>query len=184
MASSAERRSGLRDDLHQRDAGAVEVDEGQRRVLVVQRLAGVLLEMQPLDADRTSSPSGSVDHDLALADDRRLVLADLVALRQVGIEIVLAVEHGSQVDLRLERRGRCAPPGATHSSLITGSMPGIAASTSDTWAFGSRAEFGRGAGEQLGLRGHLGMDLHADHDLPVAGGALDAIAWIGHALPT
>ena len=25
----------------------------------------------------------------------------------------------------------------THSSLITGSMPGMAASTSETWAFGS-----------------------------------------------
>jgi hypothetical protein len=25
----------------------------------------------------------------------------------------------------------------THSALITGSMPGIAASTSDTWLFGS-----------------------------------------------
>jgi hypothetical protein len=26
---------------------------------------------------------------------------------------------------------------ATHSSLITGSMPGMAASTSDTWLFGA-----------------------------------------------
>ena len=36
---------------------------------------------------------GQVDHDLALPDDRRFVLADLIALRQVGIEIVLPVEH-------------------------------------------------------------------------------------------
>jgi hypothetical protein len=34
-----------------------------------------------------------VDLDFALADNRVLVLRDLIALRQVGIEIVLAVEH-------------------------------------------------------------------------------------------
>ena len=42
---------GLRDDLHQRHAGAVEVDIGHGRMLVVHRLAGILLQMQPLDAD-------------------------------------------------------------------------------------------------------------------------------------
>ena len=48
-----------------------------------------------------------VDLDLALADDRLLVLADLIALRQVRIEVVLAVEDRAQVDLGLE-----AEPGA------------------------------------------------------------------------
>ena len=62
-------------------------------MLVVQRLAGVLLEMQPLDADGDGLAVRHVDRDLALADDRRLVLADLIALRQIGIEIVLPVEH-------------------------------------------------------------------------------------------
>ena len=46
---------GLGHDLHQRDAGAVEVDERHRGMLVVQRFAGVLLEMKPLDADRARS---------------------------------------------------------------------------------------------------------------------------------
>ena len=41
------------------------------------------------DASRPASRSTS---DLALADDRALVLADLIALRQVRIEVVLAVE--------------------------------------------------------------------------------------------
>ena len=44
----------------------------------------------------------SVDRHLALAHDRGLVLADLVALRQVGIEIVLPVEHRIEVDLGIE----------------------------------------------------------------------------------
>jgi hypothetical protein len=41
----------LGDDLHQRDARAVQIDIGHGRVLIVHRLAGVLLQMQALDAD-------------------------------------------------------------------------------------------------------------------------------------
>ena len=37
---------------------------------VVQRLAGVLLQMQPLDADRDALAVGQIDDDLALAHDR------------------------------------------------------------------------------------------------------------------
>ncbi len=40
--------------------------------------------------------------DRAFADDRILVLRDLIALRQVGIEIVLAVEDRTFVDLSLQ----------------------------------------------------------------------------------
>ena len=68
-------------------------------MLVVDRLARVLLEMQALDADRLRL-AVDVDLDLALADDRLLVLADLVALRQIRIEVVLAVEDALQVDRR------------------------------------------------------------------------------------
>ena len=41
------------------------------------------------------SPLVEIDDHLALADDRALVLADLIALRQVGIEIVLPVEDAT-----------------------------------------------------------------------------------------
>ncbi len=90
---------GLGHDLHQRHAAAVEIDMGHRRRPVVQQLAGVLLQMQPLDADGRGLAAVELDDHLALADDRRLVLADLVALRRVRIEIVLPVEHRAQVDL-------------------------------------------------------------------------------------
>ena len=62
-----------------------------------------------------------------------------------------------------------------HSRLGTGSMPGIAASTRLTCVLGSAPNVGRRAGEELGVGGDLGVDLEADHDLPLAGGALDAI---------
>src|SRR5258706_12634135 len=87
------------DDLHQGDAGTVEVHIGHGRAAVVQGLAGILFQMQPLDAYGDALAARKLDDHLALADDRRLVLADLVALRQIRIEIVLAVEYRAQVDL-------------------------------------------------------------------------------------
>src|ERR1700761_3005294 len=58
--------------------------------------------MQPLDADGGAIAARQLDGDLALTDDRRLVLADLIALRRIRIKIVLAVEHRAQIDLRVE----------------------------------------------------------------------------------
>ena len=165
---------GLGDDLHQRDAGAVEIDERRGRVLVVEELAGILLEMEPLDADPDRAV-GHVDHDLALADHRRLVLADLVALRQVRIEIILAVEHRAQIDPRGEaepgahRLGDAFPVDhrqhARHRRIDQRHL-----------RIGRGAERGGGAGEQLRRRVHLGVDLQADDDFPVAGRALDELA--------
>ena len=167
----------LRHDLHQRDARAVEIDVAQAGVLVVQQLAGVLLEVQPLDADVDASAVRQIDGDDAFADDRRLVLADLIALRQVGIEIVLPVEHRAVVDLRLEPE-----PGADRlldAFLVDHRQhAGHRGVDQRDMLVRLAAEFGRGAGEQLGVGGDLGMDLHADHDLPVAGCAFD-VAWTG-----
>ncbi len=61
-------------------------------MLIVQALAGVLLEMQPLDADDDPLAAEQIDDDLALTHHRVLILGDLIALGQVGIEIVLPVE--------------------------------------------------------------------------------------------
>src|SRR5215469_4553588 len=68
----------------------------------MERLAGILLEMQSLDPNLNRWGIGHVDDDFTFADDRRLVLADLVSLRQVRIEIVLPIEYRSQIDLCLE----------------------------------------------------------------------------------
>ena len=93
LASSAERRSGLVTISISATPERLRSTSDIVGMLVVQRFAGILLEMQPLDADAHRLAVRHVDDDLALADDRRFVLADLVALRQVRIEIVLAVEH-------------------------------------------------------------------------------------------
>ena len=94
-ASSDGAHVRLGDDLHQGDARAVQVDKAVVGMLVMQALAGILLQMQAFDADPDGFPVLEVDDDLALAHDGVLVLADLIALGQVGIEIVLAVEDAS-----------------------------------------------------------------------------------------
>jgi hypothetical protein len=44
--------------------------------------------MQSFDADRDAAATFGVDGHRALADHRGFVLADLIALRQIGIEIL------------------------------------------------------------------------------------------------
>src|SRR6202012_438985 len=60
----------------------------------VDRLRRVLLEVGAGDADLAELP---------FAADRDVVLTDLVGLRVVGIEVVLAVEDRARRDLALER---------------------------------------------------------------------------------
>ena len=62
-----------------------------------------------------------------------------------------------------------------HSRLGTGSIPGIAASTSDTCVFGSAPNVVEAPENSLALDDDLGVDLEADHDLPLAGFAFDQI---------
>ena len=139
---------GPGDDLHQGHAGPVEVDIRHRGALVVQRLAGVLFQMQPLDAHGGRFAVRQLDHHLTLAHDRRLVLADLVALRQVRIEIVLAVEHRAQIDLRIE-----AEPGAHRlrdaEFVDDRQHAGHRRIDQRDMAVGRAAEFGRGPGKQF-----------------------------------
>ena len=120
-----------------------------------------------------------VDLHLALADDRLLVLGDLIALRQVGIEVVLAVEHRDQVDLGLQ--AKAGAHGLGDAGLVDHRQHARHGRIDQRdVAVGLAAERRGGAGEQLGLGGDLGVHLQADHDLPVAGGALDEVggAWL------
>ena len=92
----------LGDDLDQRGSAAVEVDQGCARsvdptgVADMAQLRGVLLHVHPVDADVAEPPAGRKRH---------VVLADLVALGEVGIEVVLAVEGRPGSNLAAERQG-------------------------------------------------------------------------------
>src|SRR5471032_371752 len=89
---------GRRDDLDERRAATVEVHECRRRTVDAARgrdmhvLRSVLLEVRADDPDRDVAVRRRHD-EAAVRAKRLVVLADLVRLRQVGIEVVLAVEH-------------------------------------------------------------------------------------------
>ena len=89
---------GSAHDLHERDAGAVVVDQrviglvDAAATAHVHGLAGVLLEVRALDPDRRAT-----DIESAVDEDRLLVLTHLVVLRHVRVEVVLPGE---------DRRGR------------------------------------------------------------------------------
>ena len=72
FASSAERRSGFDTISISATPERLRSTQLMFGVLVVQALAGVLLEMQPLDADGDRLAAVEIDDHLALAHDRRL----------------------------------------------------------------------------------------------------------------
>ena len=100
----------LRDDLDERHAGAVVVDErvlgtldATGRAADVRELAGVLLHVRALDRHLEDPAVGELDLDRALEGDRLVVLRDLVVLREVGVEVVLPGEAARRGDRAAER---------------------------------------------------------------------------------
>ena len=98
---------GAADDLDQRHAGAVEVDE--REVAAVDAsagtaevgaLAGVFFEVRALDADLLAARKLEETIDV----DRLVVLTDLICLGHVGVEVVLAMKRA-----RLDGAVQCQP---------------------------------------------------------------------------
>ncbi len=166
---------GLAHDLHQRDPGAVEVDERQRRMLVVHRFSCVMLQMQASDADRFRAAVGKLDRHRTGADDRVLVLADLVACRKIGVEIVLAIEAAHQIDVR----GKPEP--SAHRlcdafAVDDRQHPRERGIDEAHLRIGRGAEPGRRPAEQFCRADHLGVDFETDHDLPRAALACDRVA--------
>ena len=99
---------GIGDDLHQRHAGPVEVDEADPAAVGaggVDELRRVLLEVGPGDADPDRA-LGGVDRERPVRGEGQVVLADLVALRKVRVEVVLAVPAGGGGNRRPDRQPR------------------------------------------------------------------------------
>ena len=171
---------GTRDDLHQRRAGPVQVDVAFGRRQVVDQLARILLQVQPLDADVEEAAVLGLHLDHAFPHDGVIELADLITGRQVGIEVVLAVELAAAVDLRAQAQARL------HRLLDAVFVQrrqhaGKARIDQRHLLVRSRAEADGGAGKQLGLRRHLGVDFQAHDDFPIAGAAFDGLCIVAHA---
>ena len=157
---------GLADDLRERNTGAVEVDIAVAIRIpeaVVDGLSGVFFEVQPGDAD-AFRPSVDVDLQPTVLGERLIELRDLVTLRQVGIEVVLAREAGEVAHLAVEgQRGFDTQDDglAIQDRQRAGQTQG--------YGIGLRvrrvAEGGRRAAEELGFRTQLYVDLESDDRL-------------------
>ena len=137
------------------------------------RLARVLFQMQPLDTD-LHGLAVNVDLDLALTHDRLLVLADLISLRQIGIEIVLTIKHTFQIDRCLNAQPR-AHGLCDAFGIDDGQHAGHRRIDKRDMTIRSATERGRGAREKFRRRGHLRVHLQADDDLPLARRTFDEV---------
>ena len=89
---------GLGHDLEKRCAGAVEINAGFPTEGIVDRLAGIFLQMRAGDADRKKRPVFQRHLENTFADDGRKKLTDLIALGQVRVEVIFAIEDGAFSD--------------------------------------------------------------------------------------
>src|SRR5215471_10934576 len=128
--------------------------------------------MQTGDADLAHCPVGHVEAHPAVPDHRLLVLRDLIAGREVRVEVVLALEDARQVDF-----GGETEPGLDRlldaKTVDDRQHPrkrGIDRRDLGVW-FGTK--IGRRPGKQFGFRDHLSVDLEPDHRFPFPAAALD-----------
>ena len=156
---------GLGDDLEQRRPGAVQVDARHAVEILVQRLACVLLEVRPREPHALLL-GGEHEGDGAAAHHRQLVLADLVALREVGIEIILAREDAPRREGAAH--GEAEADRALHRAAVEHRQrAGKREVHRRGLGVGRGAERGRGAGEDLRRGGELRVGLQPDHDFPL-----------------
>ena len=154
---------GLAHDLEERDAAAVEVDQAAAVVGVVDVLPGVLLHV---DAGQPDAPRRAVDDDLERAGGAQglLVHADLVALQEVGVEVVLARE--ARVGRDLAAGGEPGPDGELDDAPVEHRQDaGHAEADLADVGVGRRAEGRRAAAEDLGAREQLRVHLEPDDGL-------------------
>ena len=161
---------GTTDDLHERNAGTIEIHQRvvaamdtATRPTEVSRLARVFFQVRALDADAHVTRQHQVPVDV----QRLVVLADLIRLRQVGIEVVLTVERA-----RLHRaiEGESKSNGQFHGLAIEHGQR-TRKSQRDGIDVGVRiiAEAIGATGEQLGCGVELHVNLETDHHLPAIG---------------
>ncbi len=157
---------GFGDDLDQRRAAAVEVDVGvpvRVAKAVVQALAGVVFHVDPRDAGALVAVFHD-EVDPAVLGQRLIVLRDLVALRQVRIEVVLPGENRLRANLAVHRQ-RGLDRHLDGVPVQHGQRAGQPQADRAHVGVRGRAETGRAGAEDFRTSGKLDMHLQADDRL-------------------
>ncbi len=156
----------LGNDFQQRRTGAVQIDAGHAAVVFVQALAGVFFKVGAGHADALDGAVFQGDVQVAFAHDRQFHLTDLITLRQVRVEVILAGEHVVLTDLGVD--GQAKLDRHLHGFLVQHRQrTGHAQVDEAGLSVGLGAERGGATGENLRLGGELGMNLQPDDDFPL-----------------
>ena len=155
---------GLGDDLDERHAAAVEVEVRSRGPSPARPSCSDLPASSSMWTrvmpTRRAAPR-AVELERPAGRERPIVLGDLVALRQVGIEVVLPREDRVGVDRAAERERR--PHGELHGAAVQDRQRAGQPEADGTGAvFGVGAEPRAAAAEDLGGGQQLRVDLEAD----------------------
>ena len=158
----------LGDDFQQRRTGAIQVDAGPAVKILMQRLAGIFFEMGAGEPDellgRRVTRADSYRESTA-GYHRRLELTDLIALGQIGVEIILAGEDRARRDLRADRQAKL--DGTHHGLAIEYRQD---AGQRDVDRVGLHiwlgAEGDAAAGKYLRFGSQLGVGFQPDDDFP------------------
>src|SRR5262249_44825813 len=130
------------------------------RALGMERLAGVLLHVHAQDAAAARLPV-HLEVELAMLAQRLVVLRDLVALRQVGIEIVLAIEFRLLANATAEPESGL--DGEIERVLVQyRQYAGLRGADRADSRIGNAAESDFTSAEQLGIRCELHVHLETD----------------------
>jgi hypothetical protein len=122
--------------------------------------------MRTRDADGLARAVVEHDFQPALLHDRLLVLADLVALRQVRIKVVLARKHRAARDARSHRQAELHCH-AHRFAIQHGQHAGIPEIDQVRLRVRRRAVGSGRAREDLAARGELRVDLETDDCFPI-----------------
>ena len=134
----------------------------------MRRLAGVLLHMDPRDADPALAAVGELDVEVTAHADRQVVLADLVVLRHVRIEVVLPVEQRARSDLAVQRQPDL--DGVLDGLLVRhGQGARVTEADRAHIGVGLGPELIEAAAEHLRGSGQLDVALQPDHGLELLG---------------
>ena len=156
---------GLRDDFQQGRAGTVEVNTGHTVKIFMQGLAGIFFQVGAGHANGFAAAVFQLDGDFTHADNRQFILTDLIALGEIGIEIILARKHRHRRNLGVDRQAeldrhchhlRIQYRQHTRQAQVDGTGLGV----------GYGPIGGGGTGKDFAVGGQLGMNFQADDCFP------------------
>ena len=150
----------LGNDLNQGDAGTVKVDE--RNFFTTDgcmlQLAGIFFEVDPENTDFFTRVEGKV----TIVTERLIILADLIALGQIGIKILFAVKVVIFIDFTVEGETNLD---SIFDRLLIWNRQGAGKTETNRTGLTVRAlakMVGRTSAKHLGFGGQFDVDLETD----------------------